>query len=225
MITMIKIDESVMNQLADEEQAVLMGFLGKKVSLTDLGDLVSASTVLALDPNSSKKENDMKNVEQKTLANTDCIQYGKYLIEPSTKSDHKLVGKTIDSPEVLSKGALAYLVMLLEQDLDDAEEPKVLTHDEQVILFWQDIGWDKKILNEKQMRWARKVAKHVVLRDNSRKLNDGSIKRVWQISWEKSYYKTNSVVLRKVMKSWAAAAEQKGLKYNMAPTGLLVYFN
>jgi len=80
MITMIKIDESVMNQLADEEQAVLMGFLGKKVSLTDLGDLVSASTVLALDPNSSKKENDMKNVEQKTLANTDCIQYGKYLI-------------------------------------------------------------------------------------------------------------------------------------------------
>jgi len=226
MITMIKIDETNINHATDDEQAVLIGYIGKKVSADDLKDLVSLTTLQKLNP--TNKEVNVTNIENNTKTTLDerFIHIHGYGLVPESKSDAKLMGKSVTADQ-LSKKLLVQLVAHLAADRDEAEEPKdePLTHEEQVILFWQDIGWDKSELNIKQMRWARSVAKHVQLVDNSRKLQDGTIQRVWAINWSVSYYKGKAGVLRNVMKSWAMAAQKKGLTTKMAPTALLVYFN
>ena len=86
-----------------------------------------------------------------------------YNLVPETKSDEKLMGKAVE-PKDLSKALLIRLCDMLMQDRDEAEQakPKQLSHHEQVVMFWRDIGWNKH-LNDGQKRWALKRTQHVQL--------------------------------------------------------------
>lgn len=183
----------------------------------------------------------------------EVIDYKGYAWLPKTKGDKKFCGKTITNISKLSKALIAEIAETMmdhavaaaakeQKEYQEQLEKKCsaedkatgeLTHDQQVILFWQDIGWDKSRLNEGQMKWARSIAKHVKLSDNSRQLEDGSMKKCWSISWDNNYYRTQkgkmakggrTNVLRAVMQSWERAAQDKGLRTNMRPTGLVIYF-
>lgn len=88
-------------------------------------------------------------------------------------------------------------------------------HELEVFQFWRDIGWSKH-LRLKQKQWAVTVAKHVTFKKTG--------KSQYLVGWDYRFYKTDRQSLRRVMKSWLAAAVANNLVAEMKPTGVLITF-
>lgn len=206
-----KITDTILTTVPVEDQAVLLMYVNKGLDYNDAKDLLSDEALgLIYDHHVPTKEPTVTETKQETAVTTEPTveeRIAQYNSRKYKKADlAKLLVEAEDRAAQITKP---------EPTPEPVKETKWSEHEQGVFKFWRDIQWSKH-LRPNQRVWATSVAKYVTMQQKGEKK--------WLVGWNTKFYSTNRQVLRKVMKTWLAAAQAAGVHAQMKPTGLLVTF-